>query len=265
MIDPNDIFLVDGNISCLEINGLTVPHLTKLKRDDFFKTIFSEAKDGVQIAEKPMILNAADGDYRQNFVCLLDDQLITGNFFGAQWLKEGNHIKAAVSKKDKDLYVHGIIDKEEGLLWCVDPRGARVCFAHNLEDNINYLKFMIYFYLLAFIILLIIDDYNYSLISFYGMFVLGNLILFAFFHAWTYYSYKEIETISTRIFKLFELKDPSNINLSGYCLYFTHVCGDYYKNNKLKTYEHLTMGHEIFADVYYYEKALKDGKIKMVS
>ncbi|TAL27676.1 MAG: hypothetical protein EPO01_00150 [Aquabacterium sp.] len=66
-----------------------------------------------------------DGEDVQNFICLLGGQVMCGQFAGAQWLKNGQRVKAVVSRRDGVLLAHAVIAPSAGLLWTSHPWGSK--------------------------------------------------------------------------------------------------------------------------------------------
>ncbi|MGO1068287.1 hypothetical protein [Lysobacter sp. CA199] len=60
----------------------------------------------------------------QYFACLIDGQVVCGEFAGAEKLKPGHRVKAAVSRSGGVLYAHAILDPQQGWLWMHHARGS---------------------------------------------------------------------------------------------------------------------------------------------
>ncbi|MBT2747513.1 MULTISPECIES: hypothetical protein [unclassified Lysobacter] len=60
----------------------------------------------------------------QYFACLIDGQVVCGEFAGAGKLKPGHWVKAAVSRKGEALLAHAILDPQQGWLWMHHARGS---------------------------------------------------------------------------------------------------------------------------------------------
>jgi hypothetical protein len=276
MTQPYNIFLVEGIISCLEIDNGMVDHLAEVNKNHQQKnamvgTLSALAGNDGQAATS-VLINTYGGELTQVFTCLLGDKLMRGRFSGSQWLKEGNKVKAAVSQDGKDLYAHGIIDEAQGLLWCGYFQGTRASFMEQAKMFIDISKKLIIAMPLVFFLSILIseDGLKFCIDHFFLILsasTLGSIAVPLLMIVWAYLSPMGIETIPTKVFELFDFDDPKNVDLSGYSLYIMGVEDSYYKEHNasrniyLPTYQ----TEESSTNVYYYKKALKDRRIKTAS
>jgi hypothetical protein len=276
MTQPDNIFLVEGIISCLEINNGMVDHLAEINKNHQQKnatvgTLSALAGNDGQAATS-VLINTYGGELTQVFTCLLGDKLMRGRFSGSQWLKEGNHVKAAVSQDGKDLYAHGIMDEAQGLLWCGYFQGTRASFMEQVKSEIDLSKKMIIAMPLVFFLGAAaskrgIQSYFDNFIPIIFGSILLSVALPLLMIGWAYLSPMGIEIIPTKVFELFGFDDPKNVNLSGYSFFRMGVEDSYYEEHNISRNEYLSNyeSEESSMNVYYYKKALKDRRIKMAS
>jgi hypothetical protein len=269
MTQPDNIYLVEGIISCLEINNGMVDHLAEINKNHQQKnatvgTLSALAGNDGQAATS-VLLNTYGGELTQFFTCLLGEKLMRGRFSGAQWLKEGNHVKAAVSQDGKDLYAHGIIDEAQGLLWCGYFQGTRASFMDTVKSEVKSSKIMIVIAPLALFLAAAIEgDINLYFDNIFLILLVCTAIsigLALFMIGWYYLSPMGIEIIPTRVFELFGFDDPKNVDLSKFAFNRERVRLEYYKDNNLDSLEEsFYMSEEKTMDVYYYKRSLADEK-----
>lgn len=76
-------------------------------------------------AANAAMLAMYDGEDTQNFVCLIGSQVMCGQFGGAEMLREGDSIKAVVSRKGDVLYARAVMSPSRGLVWIAHSWGLK--------------------------------------------------------------------------------------------------------------------------------------------
>ena len=90
------------------------------------------ARDHANVPIDALIAQAANDIERalyfsedvQYFACLIEGQVVCGEFAGAEKLKPGHRIKAVVSRSGSVLYAHAILDPQQGYVWTHHSLGS---------------------------------------------------------------------------------------------------------------------------------------------
>jgi hypothetical protein len=108
------LFLVEGTLSELHIARTTVDLLKQIDSNTKAQNVAAGAA-AVFGSMPGMVANPAataphDGEETYHFAGLLDGQVICGTFQHADKIREGDRVKAAVSKRSDVLFVHSILN-----------------------------------------------------------------------------------------------------------------------------------------------------------
>lgn len=73
---------------------------------------------GTSASASAYLLATYDGEYKENFACVVDDKVVHGQFSGARKLKDGDNVKVVVSETARGvLFAHAVQRPADGLLW----------------------------------------------------------------------------------------------------------------------------------------------------
>lgn len=111
--DGEELFLVEGVLKEFQTSRTTVNLLEQIEKRMKAKNLASGLAAAVS-GMHGMLANSAalalyDGEDMYNFAALFGDQVICGVFDKAHRFKEGDHIKAVVSKRGEILYAHSMM------------------------------------------------------------------------------------------------------------------------------------------------------------
>ncbi|WP_394537742.1 hypothetical protein PRJ39_16895 [Lysobacter enzymogenes] len=121
------LFVVEGVLDRLWVEDAPDRLLARIARRPG-----DDANADARIREAAAIAHAAHDIERalyfaedmQYFAGLIDGQPVCGQFAGADKLKPGHRIKAAVSRSGHALRAHAMLDPQQGWLWIRHPRGS---------------------------------------------------------------------------------------------------------------------------------------------
>lgn len=122
------LFLIEGVLEPLYVEGepeRLLHRITQRHRDPV-------ARNHADTPINALIAQAADDIDRalyfsedvQYFACLIEGQVVCGEFAGAERLKPGHRIKAVVSRSGGVLYARAILDPQQGYVWTHHPMGS---------------------------------------------------------------------------------------------------------------------------------------------
>ncbi len=202
-----------------------------------------------------------DGEDTQNFACLIDGQVMCGQFGGAEWLKQGNRIKAVVSKQGDVLYARAIMDEQQELLWIGHPWGSKAEAAANWTLALWCFLFgmfgMATMYLIA---------EGAGSWSFWEMILTIGLIggaLCIVVALWSNRDMQGLASPSTKAFQLLGFSEPERVNLNRYRV--SVVAGKDHRRDRSPRTPVLDMGEFQTRDVYCYQRAIQDGKVALAA
>ena len=161
-----------------------------------------------QVANSAM-LAMYDGEDTQNFMCLINDEPVCGQFGGAEHLPEGENIKAVVSRRDGVLYVHAVMDNARGMVWVSHPYGTRAERWENAK-----LGFFLFLgvNILAVILCFFIDKER--LLEIMQLTLLGGGAFYLLMTLWSFKDVKGIAGPSTEYFRLLGFEKPESVDLN---------------------------------------------------
>ncbi|ALN57119.1 hypothetical protein GLE_1764 [Lysobacter enzymogenes] len=121
------LFAIEGVLDLLWVEDQPDRLLSRIARQPV-----AGADADAQARDASAIAQAADGIERalyfaedlQYFAGLIDGRPVCGQFAGADKLKPGHRVKAAVSRSGNALRAHAILDPQQGWLWIHHPRGS---------------------------------------------------------------------------------------------------------------------------------------------
>ncbi|HET7794389.1 MAG TPA: hypothetical protein VFL64_13490 [Rhizobacter sp.] len=191
-----------------------------------------------------------DGEDTQNFACMVGEQVVWGEFAGAQLLPDGDDVKAVVVRQRGALCALSIMAPSRGLLWIKHPWGVKAEALANLR-----LAFF------GFVFGLLCWAGGYWLLGlvggFWGHMANGAMVAFlvcGIVALWANSDMKALAKPSTEVFRLLGFLHPERVRLNGYMYFFFH---------QDEIVEKSISSHQ-FKNVYCYQKAIDDGKLALI-
>jgi hypothetical protein len=134
--DNEEMFLVEGRLTELQTAQTTVNLLKQIEKHAQAKNLAG----GVAAAASGMygmVANAAaltlyEGEDLHNFAAIVGNEVVCGTFRDADRLKDGDNIKAVVSRRGDVLYAHCVLRKKDQqlLLPLMTFAGKKALFRH---------------------------------------------------------------------------------------------------------------------------------------
>jgi hypothetical protein len=262
--DEPELFLVQGQLSEIHVERDRENLLQKIDRYYKGKAVITGAGaivgDMFGQAASAASLAMYDGEDTQNFACLIDDQVMCGQFGGAEWLSDDHVVKAVVSKQGDVLVAHAIIDRSSGLLWIDHPWGSKA-------ESIANWKIAWCCFIFQFLGMLLISyfigmrgekAFEFLLISFLG----GGALCFGI-ALWSSHTMQGLAEPSTEMFRLLGFANPENVNLNGYQLNL--INDNSFKALGKPRNQIIDMNEYQKKNVFYFEQAIEDGRLTIVT
>lgn len=255
--EANEPFVIEGVITELQVSLGKENLLKQIDRHYKGKSVLTGLGAAVGDLYGQAVAAASialyEGEDTENFLCLIDDQVMCGTFGGASKLPVGKKVKAVVQKQGDVLVAEGILSESEGLVWvshawgCKAERGANFkiawwCFWFQLIGMFFMAGFM--------------DGFDSTFlggmlaISFFG----GGTLCFGM-ALWNSSTMNALADPATEIFRMLGFAEPEAVNLNSYQYGIVHS-------------HEVWDSHEIranYGNIHCYKKAIEDGKIKMAS
>jgi hypothetical protein len=192
-----------------------------------------------------------DGEDTENFVCLIDQQVMCGTFGGASKLPVGKKVKAVVSKHGEMLVARGILSEDMGLVWVPFAWGSKA------ERMANF-KIGLWCFCFA---MLGITVFTFFLGVYPGMSKLetlgwGAVIAGALCFGIGFSTKGTMSVLAdpaTDIFRKLGFADPEHVNLNSYQYGLVHIHELVHSPDMRANY----------ANIHCYKKAIEDGKLKL--
>jgi hypothetical protein len=260
-----ELFLVQGRLSEIHVERDRENLLQRIDRHYKGKAVVTGAGaivgDMFGQAASAASLAMYDGEDTQNFACLIDDQVMCGQFGGAEWLFEQHTVKAVVSKQADVLVAHAVIDETAGTLWIGHPWGSRAESLANWKIALWCFIFGVFCFVLAGLIL------GTGSRTLFEVFITGvaagGVICFGM-AIWNNHTMQALAEPSTEMFRLLGFASPESVNLNRYRISQFYTQDDKYKElNDLPIPELSSSAYQT-KDTYYYKRAIHDGKLSMV-
>jgi hypothetical protein len=266
--EEDEMFLVEGFLSELHVESGTENLLTRIDKHYRGKAVLTAAGAAVgdlfgQAATAASLV-MYDGEDTQNFACLIGDEVMCGQFGGAEWLKVGSRIKAVVSRRKAVLYAHALMDEKQGLLWVGHAWGSKAEARANWKIAWWAYLFQLVGMTLLGASILGLSDKFYLLVrvSFFGMAALCFGIAF-----WTTRTMRGLSDPSTEVFRLLGFANPESVNLNNHQIALV-TSRDFRKEIKANEQAEPALGYDMAEhrrrNVFCYQRAIQDGKVAMV-
>lgn len=199
-----------------------------------------------------------DGEDTQNFMCLLDGQVMCGQFAGAEWLKNGHRVRAVVERRDGVLYARGILDELAGLLWIDHPWGV----AAEAKVNWRIARWAYLFSLACWSLAYLVANINMSYFESMLYAVPGGAVICFGVALWANHDMRAIAAPSTETFRLLGFERPETVNLNQYRISVVAI-SDHLKDVGKRKHEALEKSSYQTRDVYCYQRAVADGAVAL--
>lgn len=253
--ENNTQFIIEGMLTELHVSMAKENHLEKIDKYYREKNVITGLGAAVgelygQVAGAASIA-MYDGDYTENFMCLIDGQAVCGTFGGASKLPVGKIVKAVVSRHENVLVAEGILSESDGFIWIGHAWGFKA------ERMANYkIGFWCFLFQLICIFLLCVftGDFNTPFFWFMmkiSIFGAGTICLGVAF--WSGSSMNALASPATNVFRMLGFADPERINLNSYQYGIIHS-DELYRSDQTRA------NH---GNIHCYKKAITDGKIRM--
>ncbi len=253
--EPDDVpFVIEGKLTDLHWELGTENLLAKIDKHYKSKSVVASVGGAVGDmfgqAASAASLAMYDGEDTQNFACRVGDQILWGEFAGAELLPVDQLVKAVVVRKQGALYASAILAPQQGLLWIKHPCGSVAEAKANLKLAVYGFAFGMACWVGAYWLLgLTVSFWEHMT---YG--VLSALALCAGVAWWANSDMKALAGPSTEMFRMLGFVRPERINLNGYMYFHFHV--DEIVQKSISSYR--------YKNVYCYQAAIDGGKVSMV-
>lgn len=218
--------------------------------------LFGQAASGAALA-------MYDGEDTQCFACLVDDQVVCGDFGGAELLKNGEYISAIVSKKHGVLYAHALMSPDRQLIWIKHPWGSIAEIFANLKiAGWSFLFICLLLSAFAWAFNSSPDEWLETI----KLAILGGGGLVSILAFWSIKDMMNLSSPSTDFFHLLGFARPGHINLNKYLEHLVRI-KDYDQDprNANTHSPDMDAAPYQYKDVYNYGRAIVDGKVAMVN
>ena len=194
-----------------------------------------------------------EGEYTENFLCLVGDSVVCGTFGGASKLPVGKKIKAVVTKQGDVLVAKGMLSESEGLVWVGHAWGYKAERMANIKIAFWCFLFQMF---CIFCLCLFTGELGTPFfwammqISFFG----GGALCFGV-ALWSGSTMSTLSDPATEVFRLLGFSEPEKVNLNSY------QYGIVYIDELI----HSDQTRANYGNIHCYKKAIEDGKIKLIS
>ncbi len=261
--DDDDLFLIEGVLTELHVELGRQNLLEKIARhyrsNSVVTGVGAVVGDMFGQAANAAALAMHDGEDTQNFACMIGDQIVCGQFAGAEFLKVGNKVKAVVSRHSEVLAAGAVLDEAQGYLWIGHPWGERAEMLGNLK-----LGFWLWaFAICGFVALAaILGTGTWTLREVITRIGGGSAAIFLVAAAWSNRGMRALAGPSTTMFRLLGFADPASINLNGYRVSIVHFA-DNTPSPSGVPFADLSQYQK--RDVFCYKVAIEKGRISIAS
>lgn len=260
--DDREMFVVEGVISELHVELGTQNLLSRIdnhyKRAATLTGAGALAGDLFGQAASAASLTMYDGEDTQNFLCLVDGQVICGQFGGAEWLRNGHRVKAVVERREGVLYAHGIMDEAGGLVWVLHPWGIEAEALANWRIAWWGYLFVLFCWSLAYFAvggnMSFLESLTYAAAC-------GAVVCFGV-ALWANNDMRGLAGPATEIFRLLGLANPQAVNLNNYRISVVAI-SDHLKDVNAPKHAALDKSSFQTRDVYCYQRAIAEGRLAL--
>lgn len=211
--------ILEGPLTDLHWARGTVNLLTQLQKHAKAKNTAigaaAAATDLYGTVASSAMLVMYDGEDVENFTCRIGGNIVCGQFSGADHLKNGDHVKAVVTRQGNVYLAHAILRPADEVLWL--PVGCSLGSNADLRGNLRIAKWLT---MLGYVVLSIVGYYIFSSEPFtvdsLGLILMFLVIppLLAFSVA--FWVHKDTRPLAQRAEKIFEALGfpyPEDLNM----------------------------------------------------
>ena len=240
VFEGKELFLIEGVLSEVQHARTTVNLLEQIEKHVAPKSLIS----GVAAAASGMhgmLANSAmvalyDGEDTFNFAGMLGTQVVCGTFEGADTFRDGDRIKAVVSKRGEVLYAHAVMRENDKMLFMplTTLAGKNAHFRHCMRSAWRACIF-------GWIALGAVNLLTEGPWEMYFVLLAAMPSLMFPFEMWTYRSTRYLGERASALFKVFGYPNPDDLDLTD----FIHVYmpGDTYGARRAFNYEKALQQH----------------------
>ena len=255
--EANEPFVIEGVITELQVSLGKENLLKQIDRHYKRKSVLTGLGAVVgdlygQAAAAASVALYEDED-TENFLCLIDEQVMCGTFGGASKLPVGKKVKAVVHKQGDVLVAEGILSESEGLVWVHYPLG---CKAERIATF--KLAWWCFLFQLIGMSLLAWGTLGFGSEKFWWsmkMSILWGGALCFGMALWDSLPMDAPADPATEIFRMLGFAEPEAVNLNSYQYGIVHS----------HALLHSVEIRANYGNIHCYKKAIEDGKIKMAS
>lgn len=259
----DEMFVIEGKLSDVHVELGTENLLARV--DQHYKGKAAAAGVGAVVgdlfgqAASAASLAMYDGEDTQNFMCLIDGQVMCGQFGGAEWLRADHRVRAVVSRRGDVLYAQGILDAATGLLWVGFSKGSKA----EAQANWNIAWWCYGFGMLGVILASTFQGtggWSFGETLLYGA---VSLAVICFGVAlWANRDMQVLAGPSTEVYRLLGFANPAAVDMSSYRISLEGD-NDYLDRQGLREPTNMVNAMCQVRNVYLYKRAIEDGKLAM--
>lgn len=255
-------FLIEGKLTELHVELGKDNLLAKIDKHYRSKSVATGAAAAVGDlfgqASNAAMLAMYDGEDTQNFACLIDGQVMCGQFGGAEMLKEGSSIKAVVSRKGDVLYAHAVMSPSEGLVWVTHPWGSEAEAIANWKLALWCFCFAMFCISLCIVFL---GTGSWGMLETFGWAIVATAGLCFGMAIWANFDMQGLAGPSTDMFGLLGFANPERVNLNNYGIKVVSIREHLRDRTESEPIQDLAEYQ--YRNVYCYQKAIDDGKLAL--
>lgn len=223
--DGENLFLVEGTLSELQIARTTVNLLAQIEKNIQAKNLVSGVA-GVVSDMHGMVANAAalalyDGEDMHNFAAVLGEHVVCGTLEHADQFRNGEPIKAVVSQRGDVLYVHAIMQaKTRQFYMPLNVFAGKGAFFKHCMRVARWLGIVVSIAFIATFYFSGLYDGKYKNIDQTQQFLLTLIVTIGIFslafimEIWTYRTFRNAGAYAAAIFKVLGFPQPDDIDLT---------------------------------------------------
>ena len=253
--DTHETFVIEGIITELEV---------ALGRENLLAQIAPRYQTGSVVTGLGSVLGGFhgqvaaaasvalyDGEYTENFACLIDQQVMCGTFGGASKLPVGKKVKAVVSKHGDALVARGILSEDDGLVWVSHAWGSKAERMANFKIALWCFCFTMVcltactFFLGVYPGMGELETLLWGAVV-TGVLCFGNALLSSG-------TMDALADPATDIFRKLGFADPERVNLNSYQYGIVHI----------HELVHSPDWRANYGNIHCYKKAIEDGKLEL--
>ena len=219
--ETETFFVIEGPLSRLRGSRSVVNLLKERKLNTTGKTLATGVVGAVSgmanLTVNAVLLRSYKGETIYDFSCRLGEHILIGRLPGLHLLDEGDHLKAAVSRriipnKGEVLYAHALLRPKDELLWLpfMADHGSRAMFWEQMKFG-----FFISVFVLTLLMMVMVFQSDFG----FGLFkktlpymALGVLLIFSI-GLWVYSDLKPFALYANRIFTALGFPDVKNLDM----------------------------------------------------